>query len=120
MKKIMAAAAILCLAASCFAVTPSQQKMEREALVGDDQSAGLSGEEAPLVTLAGEIVSIKRSLNKITVKDQNTSTEKEFTVKSEDIKSVKLGDTVEVKYKPGSGVADSITAAKPSQPSPAY
>ena len=114
MRTVIVSAAILCFAANCFAVTPSQQKADREALVGDDQSAGLSGEEAPLMTLAGEIVSIKRSLNKITVKNQNTSTEKEFTVKSEEIKSVNLGDNVEVKYKDGSNVAESITASNPS------
>ncbi len=120
MKQIMAAAAILCLAASCFAVSPSQQKAAREALVGDDQSAGISGEGAPLMTLSGEIVSIKRSFNQITVKDPNKLTERQFTVKPEEINSLRLGDTVEVKYKSDSSVAESITSAKPVQPSPGY
>lgn len=116
----MAAAAILCLAASCFAATPSQQKADREGLVDDSQGGGNSGGGAALATMAGEIISIKRSFNQIVIKDQNLRTEKTFTVKAEDIKSLKLGDTVEIKYKNGSNAAESITAAKPFQPSPGY
>ena len=123
MKKIITVAAVLCLSANCFAVTPSQQKADREAIAADQGTGaggGSSGGEAALATLTGEIVSIKRSSNQITVKDQNTLTEKEFTVKPTDLKSVKLGDSVEIKYKNGSNIAESITSAKSSKPSPGY
>ena len=120
MKKVLAVAAILCFAANCFAVTPSQQKADREALVGDDQGGGSSQAKAALITWTGEITSIKRSFNQVVIKDRNTHTEKTFTVKAEDLKSVKLGDNVEVKYKNGSNFVESITAANPQQPSPAY
>ena len=118
MKKVMAVMAVLCFAANCFAVTPSQQKAEREATAAE-QGTGAGGgnpdDKGALITWKGEITSIKRSFNQIVVKDPNTLTEKEFIVKPADIKSVKLGDSIEIKYKNGSNSAESITIAKPSQ-----
>lgn len=119
MKKIITAMAVLCFAANCSAVTPSQQKADREAMRPDDQGGGYTPSEN-ILTWTGEIISIKRSLNQVTVEDQRTLSEKTFTAKPEDLKSFKLGDNVEIKYKITSDMAESITAAKAWQLSPGY
>lgn len=60
----------------------------------------------------GTVISIDQTQKQMTVKEEGSGQEKTFAISSAQASEVKVGETVKIKNKPGSAVAQSVKVIK--------